>query len=82
MEKKLLKLKIVSDGTSEGSRVEDEDGRFIPGVQRVVFMADANQVYTKAVIEVINLPIEIEQKCEIQNKSNIEVASGILPIKV
>jgi hypothetical protein len=52
-----IKLKIVSDGTSEGTNVVTEDGKRISGIQKLVWMADANQEFTYAVLEIIDIPI-------------------------
>lgn len=63
IEHKFIKLKIVSDGTQDGTFIIDEEGNKVAGVQKVVIMMDSKQI--SAAIQIMNIPVEWGGKMEI-----------------
>lgn len=55
-----MKLKIVSDGTREGTKLIDENsGEMIHGVSEIIWSANPNNTMTKTTIKFFNIPVEI-----------------------
>ena len=62
-----MKIKIISDGTSAGTKIIDEDsGEEIGSVSKVGWIAEAGEVKTRAVVEIINVPVEITTDADLQ----------------
>jgi hypothetical protein len=62
----MTKLRIVSDGTRFGTRIETEDGQVIEGIQAIDWKCDAGEKpVATAVIRVRRVPIEVEVEAEI-----------------
>lgn len=62
-----MKLKIISDGTNAGTRLIDEDtGEAIPLIQKLTWEADAKDLCTKVTVELLNIPVEIVSKSEVE----------------
>lgn len=53
-----MKIKIVSDGSSFGTKITDENGNPIEGVTGVTWKCNAKESAT-ATIELIGVPVEI-----------------------
>lgn len=62
-----MKLKIISDGTSVGTKLFDEDtGESVPLVQRLTWEATADGFnLTKVTVELLNVPVEIVAKADV-----------------
>ncbi len=62
-----MKLKIISDGTNEGTKLVDEDsGELVPLVQKLTWEAKADGFHlTKVTIELLNVPVEIVAKADV-----------------
>jgi len=63
-----MKLKIVSDGTSRGSRVLTEDGKEIEGVESATWTCHAPGVAT-ATLTLRKVPVELEGYLEAVKQS-------------
>jgi hypothetical protein len=62
-----MKLKIISDGTNGGTKLIDEDtGEMIHLIQKLTWEADAKDPTTKVTIELLNVPVEIVSKAEVE----------------
>lgn len=62
-----MKLKIISDGTNGGTKLIDEDtGEMIHLIQKLTWEADAKDLTTKVTVELINVPVEIVSKAEVE----------------
>lgn len=71
MEKE-IKLKIVSDGTTNGTKIMDQDGNILPGVKRLVIIGDANQETVNVLVELHGeLPMEIDANAKVIQPSKI-----------
>jgi len=57
-----LRVKIESeDGTVTGTRIYDQEtGKQLGCVQKVTYVVDSNSFTSEAVLEIINLPIKVE----------------------
>lgn len=56
----MKRIKIVSNGTIEGTTVSDaETGELIEGVESVSFEADANECSVKAILRLHNPVVEL-----------------------
>src|SRR5580692_8961723 len=61
-----MKLKIVSDGTNAGTHLVDEDtGEFVRGISKISWECSCDDVITKTIIELQNIPVEIVSKAEV-----------------
>lgn len=61
-----MKLKVISDGTNAGTRLINEDtGEYIGLIQKIVWEAGAEFPITKTTIELLNVPVEIVTKANI-----------------
>ncbi len=55
-------LKITSDGTAYNTKVFDiKTGKMLGKVQKVTWVADINEPLSKCIIELIGVPLEIDQ---------------------
>ena len=55
-----MKIKIVSDGTSVGTKIVDvETGKAITNVSAITWHAEANEVETEATLVLSNVPVEL-----------------------
>ena len=61
---KTIQLKIVSDGTNDGTKVTDVDGNEVNNVTRIVIIGDAANGLSAAV-QFSNIPVELEGKFEV-----------------
>lgn len=69
---KELKLKIISDGTSSGTKVIDQNGNVLPNIKRIVMIADTEQTHPSVLIELNGeLPVEIEANATVIQPSSI-----------
>lgn len=69
---KELKLKIISDGTSSGTKVIDQNGNVLPNIKRIVMISDAEQAHPSVLIELNGeLPVEIEANATVIQPSSI-----------
>lgn len=59
-----MKLRIVSDGTPVGSRVETEDGVPVDGVMAVAWTIEAGQM-ARAVVTLLRVPVELVGEAEV-----------------
>lgn len=53
-----MKLKIVSDGTISGTKVQDENGQSIGNISFLSITADAEMNLINATIEMLGVPFE------------------------
>jgi len=63
------KLRIVSDGTIEGTKVLDSNGGIVSGIAKVEWKCDAQTRMPLATITFIEVPIELEvdiKNCELK----------------
>jgi hypothetical protein len=61
-----MKLKIISDGTNAGTKLIDEDsGEMIHLIQKLTWECNAKDHSTKVNIELLNIPVEIVSKAEV-----------------
>lgn len=61
-----MKLKIISDGTPTGTKLIDEEtGEAIHLIQKLTWEANANEFSTKITIELLNVPVEITSKADV-----------------
>jgi hypothetical protein len=73
-----MKLKIISDGTNAGTKLIDEDtGKMVHLIQKLSWEANAKEPFAKVTVELINIPVEITSKAEVElldyNKDNWEL---------
>lgn len=62
-----MKLKIVSDGTNAGTKLIDEDtGEMIHLIQKLTWEADVKNFSTKVTVELLNIPVEIVSKVDVE----------------
>lgn len=62
-----MRLKIISDGTNAGTKLIDEDtGEMVHLIQKLTWEADAKDFCTKVTVELINIPVEIVSKAEVE----------------
>lgn len=62
-----MKLKIISDGTSAGTKLIDEDtGEMIHLIQNLTWQQSGEDYASKVTIELINIPVEIVAKAEVE----------------
>lgn len=54
------KIKIISDGTVIGTRVVDENNTPLDNINRLTWTVSAEDTLATALIEFINIPVEIE----------------------
>lgn len=55
-----MKLKVISDGTALGTKVINaETGEAIENISRISWELDASVYIAQAVIEVIEIPVEL-----------------------
>lgn len=60
-----MKLKIISDNI--GARLIDEDtGEEVPLINKLTWEADAKEYTTKVTVELLNVPVEIVSKAEVE----------------
>lgn len=59
-----VKLRIVSDGTAPGTRVEDEDGRTLHGVQSVEWKVEVGEGMATATLVVHRVPVDVVGRLE------------------
>jgi len=70
-----MKIKIISDGTIEGTKVVSaKTGEEIESVTKIGWMAESGEIYSRAIIEIINVPVEIESDAELQINVPINVS--------
>lgn len=55
-----MRLKIVSDGTANGTRITDEDGRMLEGVQSVAWECHVKRHFGLAVITVNGVELDAD----------------------
>ena len=61
-----MKLKIVSDGTNTGTHLVDADtGERIQQISKLSWEASADSLLTTTTVELINIPVEIIAKAEV-----------------
>ena len=60
------KVRIISDGTPFGTRVEGPDGQPIPGVVSVSWNVDMGEI-ARATIELINVDIDAQAQADQQH---------------
>ena len=53
------KIKIISDGTVAGTKVVDETNTPLSDIKRITWTANAEDTLVNAIIEFINIPVEI-----------------------
>ena len=54
------KIKIISDGTVAGTRVVDENNTPLDNISRLTWTVSTEDTLATALIEFINIPVEIE----------------------
>jgi hypothetical protein len=54
-----MKLKVVSDGTPMGTRVEDEHGNVVENVVNVLWSCNADDGHADVSINLVRLPVEV-----------------------
>lgn len=54
------KIKIISDGTVAGTRVVDENNISLDNISRLTWTVSTEDTLATALIEFINIPVEIE----------------------
>jgi hypothetical protein len=61
-----MKLKLISDGTSVGTKLIDEDtGEMVHGIQSLSWEADAEGYLTSLHVHLFNVPVEIACKATV-----------------
>lgn len=61
-----MKLKLISDGTSIGTKLIDEDtGEQIHGISKISCNLDVKDTLSKVNVEFFNIPVEIETKSSV-----------------
>lgn len=69
-----MKIKVISDGTAEGTKVIDSaSGEALSGVQEVRWHVRAEDHYAVATVVFVNVPVEIIYK----EKLNTEITNII-----
>lgn len=67
-----IRLKIISDGTTTGTKVTDSEGRVLPGVKKIIFIADAENETPNVLIEMSGeIPFEFSGESTVVTPSNI-----------
>jgi|SRR6185436_16568660 len=62
-----MKLKIISDGTNEGTKLIDEDtGEMFHGISKLNWQANTDDTLTKVNVEFFNVPVEIVTQAKIE----------------
>src|SRR3990167_3463131 len=60
-----MRIKIISDGTTLGTKVIDEEtGEKIGLIQKIVWSADVNKVITECTVKLVKVPVEIITEAE------------------
>jgi len=54
------KIKIISDGTVTGTKVVDENDIPLTDISRITWTVSAEDALATAIIEFINIPVELE----------------------
>ena len=61
-----MRLKIISDGTTRGTKVIDEEtGERIGLIQDIVWSANADKTITECTIKLAKVPVEIVTEAKI-----------------
>src|SRR5574338_1681284 len=62
-----MKLKIISDGTNNGTKLIDEEtGQMVHGISKLTWEADAKKLVAKVTVELTNVPIEATCKADVK----------------
>lgn len=64
------KLKIISDGTRQGTYLVDGDGNVVEGVTNITWSCSVHDGPAKTTIGFLNVPVELEV---IMDKSNVKL---------
>ena len=63
-----MKIKIVSNGTSYGTKVVDSDtGEHLPNVAKITWTIEAKGL-ARCTLELIKVPVEVEAEADMQLK--------------
>lgn len=61
-----MKLNIISDGTTLGTIIQDENGNKIDNVVKIIWEADANNApFSRAILTLVNVPVNTKTEGEI-----------------
>jgi len=60
-----MKVKIVSDGTIQGTRVMSEKGELLEGVKYVSFQADIDGDNTEVILILRDVPVTLVSEAEV-----------------
>ena len=52
-------MKIVSDGTAQGTKLLDESGNPVKGVLRIQILADKDEPFVTALVEIAKVELEM-----------------------
>lgn len=69
-------LRIKSDGTPHGTRIETEDGQMIRGVQGVEWRLELGSV-ARVTIDVVKLPADVVGLAEVSESSLLEDPTAV-----
>jgi hypothetical protein len=62
-----MKVKIISDGTINGTTIVDEKtGEPLSGVRSIMWSLDIDMMLAKVVVELIKIPVEVVGDLEIK----------------
>jgi len=60
-----MQVKIISDGTSQGTKIIDENGNALENVSDIVWQADARTSLCTAFLTLVKVPIEVKVEANI-----------------
>ena len=73
-------MKIISDGTKIGTRLVDDTGNPIGLIQKLTWECNAADVLTKITLELVNIPVEITTKADINLIEYLDQGAGYEPV--
>lgn len=68
-----MKFKIISDGTTAGTKVVDENGETIGLIQHIKWEVGVSDVYASATIQILKIPVELTTE-------NVKITEGFLEV--
>jgi hypothetical protein len=62
-----MRLKLISDGTNAGTQLVDEaTGKKVNGISKISFEASSDEILSKVVVELFNVPVFIKTTTEVK----------------
>jgi hypothetical protein len=71
MSEERIKLKVVSDGTEDGTKVVDQDGKRLDNVTDFTFTIGAEQLAT-VTLTLVGIPVNINYAAQVTSLAELE----------